>query len=543
MASLAPYSQPLNPRLAGHLMRRVTLGPSQSEIQFATGQTPGQILANVLVTDAPINPPVDPATGSSWVNPSPGPGNSMDDDLRGHFMAWWMGNVHRHPTTIYERMVWFWHNHFPTISSRVTNSAAIWYQHQLFRKYALGNYKTLTRAICVDNAMLAHLDGKLNVAASPQENFAREFFELFTVGKGAQVSPTDYTTFSENDVKEATRLLTGWDIDHTFSTVDAVTGIPRGKLKGNGQVATQHDAGTKNFGPAFNNTSITPAGNSKADAEAELDAFIDMVFQSSHTAKYLCRKLYRFFVYYDITPEIEQDIIEPLAQQLMQANYEIVPVLQTLLSSEHFYDVDDQISTNDNVGAIIKSPLEITVGTLRSLEVPMPSESVDLNAFYRAYGNSLVGLMDGQGLQLHEPYDVAGYDPFFQFPSFNRLWITPNYLAMRYKYGETILTGVADMMGNLLFKLEPEQWISTYCSNPSDPDQLVLEVCSFLVPIDLDQTRRQEFRDQGLLDGITGAVWSTEWNSFAQGGTSTTVNTQLEKLFRRILQSPEYQIY
>jgi uncharacterized protein (DUF1800 family) len=396
--------------------------------------------------------------------------------------------------------------------------------------------------MCIDNAMLVHLDGRLNVAGSPQENFAREFFELFTVGKGDQVSPTDYTTFTETDVKEATRLLTGWDVDGSFTLVDPITGIPRGKLKGNGNIATQHDTGTKTFTAAFNNTSIAPASNQVVDVEAELDAFVDMVFASPHTAKFICRKLYRFFVYYDITPEIENDIIAPLAALLIQQNYEIKPVVEALLKSSHFFDKDDQVLQNNNIGAIIKSPMEITVGSLRTLEVSLPAPN-DLVRHYLAYGNKLTEATGGQGMPFHEPYDVAGFDPYYQFPGFNRLWISPNYLAMRYLWSDSITGGVADMSGLELFKLDMPAFVQTHCSNPGNADVLIKEMCDLLLPIDLDQARLDYFRDNGLLSGLTSSGWSTDWATFTQNGNTMLVEQPLEKMFRIILQSPEFQIY
>ena len=542
MASLAPYTQPLSQREAGHLLRRTLIGPTQAEISNATGQFAAQLLQQLLVDDPIPNPPIDPLTNGDWVSPAPGPNNSPDDERRIQFFGWWIHKMHTQPATIHERMVWFWHTHFPTIETRISNTAALYYQHSLFRKYALGNFKTLTRAMCIDNAMLVHLDGRLNVAGSPQENFAREFFELFTVGKGDQVSPTDYTTFTETDVKEATRLLTGWDVDGSFTLVDPITGIPRGKLKGNGNIATQHDTGTKTFTAAFNNTSIAPASNQVVDVEAELDAFVDMVFASPHTAKFICRKLYRFFVYYDITPEIENDIIAPLAALLIQQNYEIKPVVEALLKSSHFFDKDDQVLQNNNIGAIIKSPMEITVGSLRTLEVSLPAPN-DLVRHYLAYGNKLTEATGGQGMPFHEPYDVAGFDPYYQFPGFNRLWISPNYLAMRYLWSESITGGVADMSGLELFKLDMPAFVQTHCSNPGNADVLIKEMCDLLLPIDLDQARLDYFRDNGLLSGLTSSGWSTDWATFTQNGNTMLVEQPLEKMFRIILQSPEFQIY
>ncbi|MFZ9701296.1 MAG: DUF1800 family protein, partial [Flavobacteriales bacterium] len=241
-------------------------------------------------------------------------------------------------------------------------------------------------------------------------------------------------------------------------------------------------------------------------------------------------------------PEIETAIIEPLAALLIQQNFEIKPVLQALLESAHFFDQDDQVLQNNNIGAIIKSPLEITVGSLRTLELVLPAPN-DLIRHYMAYGGTLTSAMGGQGMPFHEPYDVAGFDPYYQFPGFNRLWITPNYLAMRYLWSDSLTGGVADINGLELFKMDMPLFVQSNCSDPSNPDILVKEMCDLLIPIDLDQTRLDDYRDNGLLSGITGGGWSTDWATYLQNGNAMLVEQPLEKMFRIILQSPEFQIY
>src|SRR5690606_34180579 len=134
---------------------------------------------------------------------------------------------------------------------------------------ALGNYKDLARAICIDNGMLVHLDGNLNIKGVPQENFGREFLELFTVGKGAQVGPQDYTNFTELDVKALTKVLTGWGIDFSYQTIDPVTNIPTGKVKGNGSMSSQHDVNDKQFTAAFNNELIQTANVSGSNTTVQ----------------------------------------------------------------------------------------------------------------------------------------------------------------------------------------------------------------------------------------------------------------------------------
>jgi uncharacterized protein (DUF1800 family) len=172
--------------------------------------------------------------------------------------------------------------------------------------------------------MLVHLDEQLNTKNRPQENFGREFLELYAIGKGPQTSHEDYTNFTEQDVKAATRVLSGFGTpQQNPALTDPETGMLMGEIKGNGALATQHDADPKTFSDKFQNTVIEPNEviDSSAPKEAvmdELQPLADMIFDQEETARHICRKLYRFFVYYHITEEIENDIITPLAQTFIK---------------------------------------------------------------------------------------------------------------------------------------------------------------------------------------------------------------------------------
>lgn len=548
MPSLAPYTQPLGKEKALHLLRRCTFGPRPAEVAFFSQLTPQHALNQLLIPVGAPLPPLDPLNGQQWVSQPIPSGGSMDNERRTQFFGWWIHQMYNQPSSLVERMIWFWHTHIPTIQTRISNTRALYYQLQLFRHYAVGNYRDLMRAICIDNAMLVHLDGHLNENGAPQENFAREFFELFTVGKGPQIAPDDYTNFTEQDVQAATRVFTGWGADSTFSEIDPVTGIPCGKVKSSdGVIANKHEPGNKTFSAAFNHTVIGPSELQGGMAtiqgtKDELDQFIQMVFASPHAARHICRKLYRFFVYYQITPEVESDIIEPLAQQLMADQYEISGVLRTLLESLHFYDLDDSVTANDHVGALIKSPLEVILGMYRSMEMQVPvMDPANLNAYYNFWTDHVLQTVIGQGLNFYEPYDVAGYDPYFQFPGYNRLWITPNNLAMRYKYGDDILQGIYVNM-QLITKAAPLAWVQQHVSNPADPDVLLQELLPMFIPVSLQQDRYNFFRNSILLDTLSAINWANEWNAYINGGPDTNVRTQIENLFRAIFQSPEYQL-
>jgi len=545
MASLSPVAGALGVQRAAHLLRRATFGPRLQDISTFSGMTAQAAFTALTQVQAVPPLPIDTESGTDWVYP-----NTVSPDsgpLADYTRSWWMENMRASGANLTDRMVWFYYTHFPMIMTRIENypQFAIDYL-RLLRFYALGNYKELTKALCIDNAMLLHLDGNLNIKGVPQENFAREFLELYTVGKGEEVSIGNYTNFTETDVQAFTKAFTGWGIDQTFQTIDPVTGIPTGKVKGNGTISSQHDVTTKQFTSAFNNASITTGSIVGTDAAVaavydELDDVIDLVFNSPHTSKHICRRLYRQFVYYDITAEIETDIIEPLAATLVSNNYDITSVLEILLQSEHFYDMDTPITSDNNIGAIIKSPMDLIIGTMRLFNLTVPDKTTQLAAHYDLY-NQLNAQLDLQGIQFFEPYDVAGHEPYYQLPDFHRYWISSNYLANRYKFSELLITGFTGPSGVLL-RLNIVAFVDANCSNPGDATSLVQELVDWLFPMTIDAARFNYFRDNVLLDQLSAQNWTDEWNDYVNSGSDVNVRLQLESLIMAMMQSPEYQLF
>lgn len=546
MASLNPISGTLGAQNAAHLLRRATFGARLNDIQVFSNLTASAAFQQLIQPQVAPDLPIDYLTGTDWVYPNTKHPDRFTNTISEFTSSWWIENMRVSGANLTERMVWFYHTHFPLIISRVEGHPQFSLDYlRLLRFYALGNYKDLTKAFCIDNGVLVHLDGNLNIKGAPQENFGREFFDLFTVGKGPQVGPTDYTNFTEVDVKALTKVLTGWGIDTTFQTIDPITNLPTGKVKGNGSTSSQHDVTDKQFSAAFNNvtiqTSNASGGNTTVQAVYdELDEAIDMVFDSPYTAEHICRRIYREFVYYDITPEIETDIITPLALLLKQNNYEIIPVLEVLFASEHFYDLDNTITSDNNIGAIIKSPLDLLVGTLRLFELDVPDKTTDLESHYKLY-RQLLHQLDLMGLKFFEPYDVAGYDPYFQVPDFQRYWISSNYLANRYKFAELLIDGFSD--GNILLKLDFVKFVKDKCTDPSDPTLLMQELVAWMIPIELATDRFNYFKDTILLDQLSAFNWSVEWNNYLNTNDDTNVRIQLERLVLAMMQSPEYQLY
>lgn len=547
MASLNPISGALGAQKAAHLLRRATFGPKLQDISTFSGMTAQAAFTALTQTQAIPALPIDPISGSDWVFPNTANSNQNAETLSNYTRSWWMENMRSSGPNLTERMIWFYHTHFPMIMSRIEGNPqfAIDYS-RLLRFYALGNYKELVKALCIDNAMLVHLDGNLNIKGVPQENFAREFLELYTVGKGDEVSLGNYTNFTEQDVQALTKALTGWGIDTTYQTIDAVTNLPTGKVKGSVSTSSQHDVSSKQFSSAFSNTliqtgSITGTNAAVAAVYTELDDVINMVFASPHTAKHICRRIYREFVYYNITPEVETDIIEPLANTLTSNNFDITSVLEVLFQSEHFYDLDTPITEDNNIGAIIKSPMDLVIGTMRLFDLTVPDRTTELVAHYELY-DQLIAQLELQGIQFFEPYDVAGYEPYYQFPDYHRYWISSNYLANRYKFSELLISGFTGTNG-ILLKLDIVAFVDTNCSNPGDATILVQELVSWLFPMTIDSTRFNYFRDTVLLDQLPASNWTTEWNNYVNTSSDVNVRLQLEALIMAMMQTPEYQLF
>jgi len=568
MASLNEITGILGRTRAAHLLRRCTFGPTISEIDQFAGLTASVALDQLLDDSAADpSPPIDTATLQTWVDPTntvgpplAGDSNSEQDDLFGFFQAWHLDVMRQAPLTLKERLTWFMHTHLPARWTEINSSEAIYYQNGLFRHFAYGSFKDLFKKICVDNAMLRYLDGYSNKKNSPNENFAREMFELYSIGKGPQIAEGDYTNYTEDDIKAATRVLTGWELDDTFSFLDPDTGLPAGKIRSHlagdavTELATEHDTGQKVFSSKFGGTILEPAGLVEGFATVdaaydELDALIEMIFAQAETGRFIARKLYRFFVYHFISEEVETDIIGPLALELMNKDFVLIDALKLLLKSEHFFDADDAVAENDNLGALIKSPVDVFTGLARLFEIQFPDRETETTTFYQDLSYVVSKLVD-QGLNFYEPFEVAGYPAYHQVPAYNRNWITTYALAHRYQIGG-ILMNTLDQSATRTFVLDIVEWVDNpvNIADPGDAALLMDVLVDHLFPLPPTQERYDYFLYTVFLD-YTGTdlsyargLWRTEWTNYKNSSDDTVVRSLLELLLSALIETPEFQLY
>jgi uncharacterized protein (DUF1800 family) len=561
MASLAEFTNSLGSANAAHLLRRCTFGPTIDQINSFSTLTPAQAMDLIFTADPETTPipsaPIDTATNEAWVTDDPTDGtkplmavvdvNSEQDTLMGFFKAWHTDVMLKSDTTIVERLTWFYHTHLPARWTEINSSEAIYYQNCLFRHYSLRSFKELFKKICVDNAMLRYLDGYTNHKNSPNENFAREMFELYSIGKGPQIAEGNYTNYTEDDIKAATKVLTGWLFDSDFNTFDVDNGWPTGKMQRNGNQATAHDETTKTFSSVFGGQTITPNefdGDyaTVAAAEQELSDMIDMIFNNKETARFIVRKLYRHFVYHFISEEIETDIITPLADTLFDNDYVIAEPLKQLFKSQHFYDADDAVTANNNIGALIKSPLELSLGILRFFDVSLPDRSTETAQFYTDMQDGILRNFQNQGLNYYEPFEVAGYPAYHQMPGFGRNWVMPTELARRYQVGDIFMKRMGGE--SFSFALDMLDWVenSGHITDPGDAEELVTFFTENLLAVDINSERYDFFLNTVFLDTFTTANWASEWSSYTSGGDESVVRERIEYFVSKLIQTPEFQL-
>jgi uncharacterized protein (DUF1800 family) len=526
--SLAAYAGPWDKDAVKHLVRRTMFGARKDDIQYFTGLGLNGSINQLLDTSSPLPaPPVKeygvgnaqmPDTiigpGETWVN-DPNNDGTIASYRRSSFKKWWVGNMINQERTLRENMCIFWHNHFSTESNDVSNAQYVYKHHNLIRSNAIGNIKSLVRAMTIDPAMLVYLNGQNNNRVAPDENYSREIQELFVIGKGPGADFTEY------DVKEAAKLLTGWRNNAT--KIESFFDPNR------------HDSTNKKFSSFYGNKVIT--GRTGATAgDLELNDFIDMLFANNEAALFLCRKLYIWFVYYKITPEVEAGVIAPLAKLMRDSNYEVKPVLKALLSSDHFFEMM-------NRGCQIKSPVDMMIGLLREFEVKFPA--ADLYTTNYGVWNQMLSYFTNLQQNLGDPPDVSGWKAYYQEPGYYEYWINTDTLPKRIQYLEALVNNGYTVSG---FKVVVDGLAYVRkMPSPRDPNKVIDELADHLLGIPISTQHKAQLKRDILLSGQSDDLyWATAWDLYISTPSNMAntkyVTTAITNLIKYMVGLPEYQL-
>jgi len=520
VTSLTPYTGQWTFAEAAHLLRRTTFGPTNADIKEAVDSGMDVTVQQLLTTEAMPSPPInfnfpdDPNTpiGETWINQPNDPtipnlNTSRNVSLNG----WQMGLMNEGGMNIREKLVLFWHNHF--VTSDIILAMYNFDYLDTLRRNALGNFRTLAEEITVTSSMLLYLNGNENTRQAPNENFSRELLELFTIGKGNPAGPGDYTNYTEDDVVELAKALTGWRSRNVDGVVESVF------------VNSRHDTSDKQLSPRFDNKVITNEGNE------EYKTVIDIILQQDETARYLCRRLHIWFVGSNIDAATEINVIEPMAALIRDNNYEVKPALEALFKSEYFYQESIK-------GCMVNHPIDFVFKLFNTFEISLP-ENILLK--YRAWV-SIFRIMQSMDMHILGIPSVAGWKAFYQGPQYYDVWANSVSLPIRENIIETLLNGFN--IGQQAIKLDVLSVVNKL-ENATDPIVLIETIADTIFPFSISQGQRDFLKDV-LIPGLPEFEWTVEYGEYLEEPDNPDkregVETKLRALFEAMLKMPEFYL-
>jgi len=390
---LAPFPGPWDERAAAHLLNRTGFSAQPEEIQRLLKDGPDVSLQRILDYES---------TPEEWPKPEcalmadedfvPRKGLTEEEkkaklkEVREKMMdleMWWPRRMLSTTRPLQEKLTLFWHGHFATARDKVKNPYLMWLQNETLRRHARGNFRQMVLEISQDPAMILWLDNNSNHKEHPNENYARELMELFTLGEG---------NYTEQDIKESARAFTGWGYNRREMSFEFQ---PR-----------QHDNGPKTF--------MGREGNwDGAD-------IVKTIFDQPACARFIVRKLWSFFAY----ENAEDELVESLAQLLRDAHYELRPLLWKMFSCRAFYS-DRAVRTQ------IKSPIQLVIGSFHLLKKDFHETE--------QFAKLILNVLRLMGQEPFNPPNVKGWDG-------GLTWVNTASLLLRYNFASYLVHGVPPEM-------------------------------------------------------------------------------------------------
>ncbi len=490
-------AEPWDEVRAGHLLRRTTMLPKWSELSQISKLTPSaavDLLLNTANYPTPNNP-VPPSIADHVTYSMKGLDNVLVNQLRGTWSGddgalknWYANVLLTSPLSIVEKMTFFWSGHFT--SQFVTDESYViapllYRQNKLLRDTCLLNFKDMAFNLTLDGAMIVYLGGIANTKGKPNENYARELMELFTMGFGGG--------YTEGDVKEAARILTGWRVAQ-FSDEATPNGIFNTYFS-----PADHDIGAKQcLEVSF--SAIVDADNTEFLVKKnEIQGLINAIFglkYSKTVARYISRKIYKFFIYSN-PAGADEAVISAMADLLIQNNFDIKPVMSTLLKSAHFFD-------NANIGCQIKTPAEYIIGIARQL----------------GYSANMSGNMTTILQEMFNPPNVSGWTGWHD-------WITTNTYPVRSTVVATAIAGMSD---------DDVIAFITQFPDYTDANLLITHIGALMLPRKLAKARHDD-----LVNRLVGGGKDYEWPTILSTDHPTAAR-HMRDVLTTICNLPDYQL-
>ncbi|MBK8054805.1 MAG: DUF1800 family protein [Saprospiraceae bacterium] len=573
-----------------HLLRRTLFGATLDDMNYFKGKSMDVVVDELLNVNTVAQLPVwsfqydngDSITfkaGQPWLG-KPGEKNWTESIIQNNVNYWWHHLMITQDRSIREKMVLFYENHLPSNNGKNNEGQGFYYYNRvkLLRDLSLGNYKELVKKITLDPSMMYYLDlnqsyaynwydlrgGKI-VPTNPNENFARELQELYTIGKGRN---NNDQFFTENDVKAAAKVLSGWNVCNNYDGAiknflcnDKVDY----KIRYNEKLHAPED---KVFSSFYDNKTIKTKKGPVGGLQ-EIDEFFDMLFANEESSRNLVRKLYRFFVYAYITDETERDIIVPLSKLLRDggngyAPYDVKPVLKALFTSSHFYN-------KEQIGCMIKNPYDLMVGATRMMgakiypltkvdTVPLSvylSWKVEDRPNYVAVAahrqaQYVRGLCFGAGMLVSNVPDVAGFPAYYQGPGYHRLWINADFLRERKKLitnriGPEIsdITGMVRLSNDLSNSGNIQSMVITMYkmfTNQRDVDDFIRQNIDYFFVNDISAEEKNKLKYILETHWIPTSSWLKTCDEYNSGNSNNAIHRRLLAFYDALFSYAEFQL-
>ncbi|MCU0331107.1 MAG: DUF1800 domain-containing protein [Candidatus Kapabacteria bacterium] len=493
-ATLDEHTTPLSKTDVLHLLRRMGFGPSPTQASQYVGRTATSVVQELL-DEASIEPN---STPGQWIDRATE--NPLGADLQTRFaieaqwrtnMAsfanWWISAMVNDRATV-EKLTLFWSSHFTTefsFDESYSVPQTLWRQYLLFRKDRLGSFRDMVLDVTMDNAMVWYLGGHFNEKGRPNENYARELMELYTTGIG---------WYTEGDVKEAARVLTGWKSSRYNDEPTGPDGIYNVWFD-----AARHDTGAKQFmgqtiaaRTADNNTAFQVRNE-------EVGRLIDIIFEQRPEAvgRFIADKFYRYYVY---SSPVDTDpvILNQLSDAFRASNWNAKTLLTRLLTSQHFFDPAFR-------GVQIKTPIEFVAGVMRQC------------------GGTVNNPQDWT-----RRMDQAVMDPptVFGWPGY-RSWISTNSYPVRRQLAEQVIASMSDSTVLSLVQAMPEF---------TNAKKLVEALVEYFLPVAISEERMNRYVGILLRDNTPDYEWPQILQSPADAGS------RVRAVLVAISRAPDFQL-
>ena len=560
-SGLEPYTGEFGPAQKKHLLNRTMVGMAKRHIDDLDSLTLDQAIELIFTPEKELGEPINDyffeITNEEWNEmygrDDVGPGESFvyKDCVRYGFNeecaqhqrfravdSFFRKSIYYQNTSIHWKMYLFLHNLLPTSTAPGGYKSRFGYLKLIYDS-CYKDYRKTIYDITINPSMLEYLNLGLSKKETPDENYAREVQELFTVGK------RPFSKYTEEDVREVARALVGWQInwDSRFDE-----GLVTSRFE-----KWNHDTEDKQFSSFYNNTKIY--GREGEDGAKELDDVIEMIFNTDESAIYLSSRLYQFFVYHDISDSVEESIIKPMAKVMRDNDFSIIEPLKILLRSEHFFDVSFYNS-------MIKSPQDFVYGMIKEFDMfngdiknyqeqqngndnyTPPERLINPISKWYYFDNDIQWNLWRLGMQVGNPPSVSGWPAYYQAPVYDLFWVNSKTIQDRVNFTQVITQWGLWMGDDNHLTLDKVEYILTY-QNVDNLEALIQELANRFLGGDVPLKAKDRIK-QSVLNGVSESYWKEAINEYRSNPTENmknNLNGRVQQLLSKLFQLGEINLF